>query len=127
MVDPFGGGRWRLEGNFKMIEGSSPCDGGTTEMSVKYVSQITPLASVRNTIIASVSLDNDLAPGSTLTISGLVGTKTLDRTLTIVSTNNTMATSAVWTRKTGTLVLMTQLRMQRNQMVVMNLNLSCIK
>ena len=71
------------------------------------VGQSSPLVSSSNTITVSITGSVDIAAGSTITITGLTGTQTVNGTLAVTSSPADVFTSneGTWAKSTGTLTL----------------------
>jgi hypothetical protein len=75
---------------------------------VRTIGQSTPVAGATNTITVTLTAGSTLAPGSTVTISGLTGSQTADATsLAVVSSLSVLEATGDWKQSTGTLVLTT--------------------
>jgi hypothetical protein len=71
------------------------------------IGQSVPLVSASNTITVTITVDHLLPSGSTVEITGLTGTQTVNGTLTVTSSPADVFTSneGAWTESTGTLTL----------------------
>ena len=71
------------------------------------VGQSSPLVSSSNTITVNITGSVDIAAGSTITITGLTGTQTVNGTLAVTSSPADVFTSneGTWAESTGTLTL----------------------
>jgi hypothetical protein len=78
---------------------------GAASFTTTSIGQSTPVAGATNTITMTLVADADFEDGSTLTITGLIGSKTSDSAILGVSTSRLLGESATWNQSTGQLVL----------------------
>jgi hypothetical protein len=74
--------------------------------ATRVIGQSTPVTASNNTLTMTIVANINLAPGSTITVSGLTGSQTVDKsTLTISSSNGGFGSSGTWDQSSGALVL----------------------
>ena len=91
---------------FGVSNGTNPLEVVVPVFSAKGIGQSTPGSGETNTITVTLTANYNLDDTSTVTISGLTGSQTLDSTsLAVTSTGGLLGTTGAWTQSSGTLVL----------------------
>ena len=86
--------------------GADPLRIEEQQFSVLSIGQSTPASHASNTLTATLTTNFHLARGSTVTISGLMGSQTASTAaLHITSTTNVLGQEGAWRQDTGRLVL----------------------
>ena len=91
---------------YGVANGANPLEVLVPSFGVKSIEQSTPVSGATNTLTVTLTANYHLKAGSTVTISGLMGSQTADNgSLTVASTFGLLGTAGAWTQGPGQLVL----------------------
>jgi hypothetical protein len=91
---------------YGVANGANPLQVVVPMFDTKSIQQSTPVSGVANTLTVTLKSNYALAAGSTVTISGLMVSTTIDNeSLGVTSTDSKLGNAGAWAQSTGTLVL----------------------